>query len=295
MTASQGRSGNRCPTVRGPTDRLPTTTFDQLQNLTYISRSADRCTWRGHDCAFKRIEFDCDIRVLKDEITCRETLLAVMERDGLSGDQDPNIEMTRRFLVVPILAVVSGQTKPWKPGIVAGLLMPFSGHDLEILVREPDATLPITESQLHDLARGVQQLSKCGVQHGDIKYWNTVLQPAMPEETEEKLVLIDLGTVAPEYDGDAKALGTLLLWCLEHAPALRDDEGANARVVAAAAALVKEDFDGALGCFSAGDTRRDRVHLRAFHDGAYGRTVSLSIALQPIAEFVVDRPSRRTC
>lgn len=124
-------------------------------------------------------------------------------------------------------------------------IIPFSGHDLEILVRDPDATLPITESQLRDLIRDVQQLSKCGVKHGDIKSWNTVLQPAQPGETERKLVLIDLGTVAPEYDGDAKALGALLLWCLEHASALRDDEGANARVVAAAA-LAKEDFDGAL-------------------------------------------------
>jgi hypothetical protein len=171
----------------------------------------------------------------------------------LDNHTDPNVEMTKRFLVVPILAVVIGNRKPWEAGTVAGFLMPFCGRDLEMLTRDTGNTLPVTEAQLRDLVRGVQQLGKCGVEHGDIKYWNTVLQPG-EGSAEEKLVLIDLGSVAPEYPGDAKALGTLLLWCLGHARGLREDVEAKARVVAAAAALLaEEDFDTALKVL-AGDT-----------------------------------------
>ncbi|KAF5136346.1 hypothetical protein E5D57_000106 [Metarhizium anisopliae] len=53
------------------TDRLPTTAVDNLKNLTYISRSADRCTWNDQDCVFKRIEFDVDVEVIEDEIQTR--------------------------------------------------------------------------------------------------------------------------------------------------------------------------------------------------------------------------------
>ncbi|KAK3941737.1 hypothetical protein QBC46DRAFT_448404 [Diplogelasinospora grovesii] len=244
------------------TDKLPTTTFDQLESLTYISRSADRCTWHGKDCVFKRIEFDVDIEPIATEIRIRETLMDAIGPVG-NSIADVNAEMTRRFLVVPVLAVVIGiNSKPWKPGTVAGILMPFAGQDLEILARDnTDAALPITELQLRDLVRGVQELGKCGVEHGDIKYWNTVLQQPAEEDDDgaaaaaaAKLVLIDLGSVAPEYDGDAKALGTLLLWCLEHAaPTLRENEAARARVHAAAAALAEEDFDAALKSLSPGD------------------------------------------
>ncbi|KAH6849877.1 hypothetical protein B0I37DRAFT_370129 [Chaetomium sp. MPI-CAGE-AT-0009] len=44
-------------------------------------------------------------------------------------------------------------------------------------------------------------------------------------------VLIDLGTVVPEYEGDAEVSGTLLLWCVENVKGLREDAGAKARVV----------------------------------------------------------------
>ncbi|OIW33772.1 hypothetical protein CONLIGDRAFT_191406 [Coniochaeta ligniaria NRRL 30616] len=233
-----------------PTDKLPTTAFDQLENLTYISRSADRCTWHGKDCVFKRIEFDVDIKPIMTEIRIRESLINAI---GSAGPADANAEMLRRFLVVPVLAVVIGKSKPWKPGTVAGILMPFAGQDLEILARDADLPLPITEHQLWDLVRGVRELGKCGVEHGDIKYWNTVLQPAEGEDASAKLVLIDLGSVAPGYDGDAKALGALLLWCLEHVPALRENQATMAKVDAAAAALAEEDFDTALESLSPAD------------------------------------------
>lgn len=231
-----------------PTDTLPTTAVDNLKNLTFISRSADRCTWHNQDCVFKRIEFDVDVEVIKGEIQTRETLIHAMGRMPATQIND---EMVRRFCLVPILAVVIADRKPWKPGTVAGILMPYAGKDLESLVRNSNADLPLTLTQLLELVRGVRELVKSGAQHGDIKYWNTVLQPTGQGSGQAKLMLIDAGYEAPEYDGDASALGTLLLWCLENAPALRQDRQAKAMVVAAASALVNGNFDGALSCLSA--------------------------------------------
>lgn len=233
--------GHKC------TDRLPTTAVDNLKNLTYISRSADHCTWNDQHCVFKRIEFDVDIEVIESEIQTRETLIHAM---GRMPATQINGEMVRRFCLVPVLAVVIADRKPWKPGTVAGILMPYAGKDLESLVRNSNADLPLTLTQLLDLVRGVRELAKSGAQHGDIKYWNTVLQPTGQSSGPAKLMFIDAGSEAPEYDGDARALGTLLLWCLENAPALRQDRQAKAMVVAAASALVNGDFDDALSCLS---------------------------------------------
>ncbi|KFG79448.1 hypothetical protein MANI_014051 [Metarhizium anisopliae] len=230
------------------TDRLPTMAVDNLKNLSYISRSADRCTWNDQDCVFKRIEFDVDVEVIEDEIQTRETLIHAM---GPMPATQTNNEMASRFCLVPILAVVVADRKPWKPGTVAGILMPYAGEDLESLVRNRNTGLSLTLTQLLDLVRGVRELAKCGVQHGDIKYWNTVLQSTEQGDGPGKLMLIDAGSKAPEYDGDARALGTLLLWCLENTPALRQDRQAKVMVVAAASALFNGNFDAALSCLSA--------------------------------------------
>ncbi len=224
------------------TDRLPTTPVAELQNLVYISRSADRCVWRGQDCVFKWIEFDVDIRPITQEIRTREAL-----RDAILASSpeitDLDNEMARQFCVVPILAVVIADRAPWKEGSVAGVLTPFCGQDLEMVVRDGEE-LPLGTGQLAEVVKGFKRLRECGVEHGDIKYWNTVL-------LKERLLLIDLGSVAPGYDGDAKALGTLLLWCVENARGLREDAGTKASVVAAAAALLaEEDFDATLACLS---------------------------------------------
>ncbi|KAG8408724.1 hypothetical protein J3459_011005 [Metarhizium acridum] len=227
--------GHKC------TDRLPTTAVETLQNLTYISRSADRCTWQNQECVFKRIEFDVDVQVIEDEIRTREALIRSM---GSIPAAPVHSEMARRFCLVPIIAVVVADRRPWKSGSVAGILMPYAGEDLETLARNSN-DLPLTLAWLLDLVRGVGELAACGVQHGDIKYWNMVL------ETTGRLGLIDAGSEAPGYDGDAGALGRLLLWCLENARALRRDTQAKAMVVAAASALVDGDFDGAVGCLSA--------------------------------------------
>lgn len=245
----------------GPTDRLPTTSVDELHNLSYISRSADRCLWRGQDCVFKRIEFDVDIEVIEAEIRVRETLIeAIVSGDSSSSaaaandTTNVNEEMTRRFLVVPILAVAIGNRKPWAPNTVAGVLMPFAGRDLETLTQEEAENeeagsetplLDITLSHLRDLVSGVRELGKVGVQHGDIKYWNTVLQPL--SDGASRLVLIDAGTEAPEYEGDAKALQQLFYWCLENARGL---EGSRDKVLAAMEALGDGDFEAALEALS---------------------------------------------
>lgn len=121
-----------------PSDSLPCTTFGQLENLSYISRAADRCTWDGQECVFKRIEFDADFSGIEGEIRTHEKLIQIMKS---AGAVDLNAEMTRRFLLVPVLAVVIGHSKPRKPNTVAGLLMPYAGKDLEILVRECEASV----------------------------------------------------------------------------------------------------------------------------------------------------------
>ncbi len=238
-----------------PTDRLPTTPIHELQRLTYISRSADRCVWRGRDCVFKRVEFDVDIETIVGEIRAREALRdAILSSSPLSpsADLDLDAEMISQFCVVPILAVVIGDRAPWKHGTVAGVLTPFCGKDLEMLARPGIGDgFSVTVTQLAEVVRGVRRLRDCGVVHGDIKYWNTVLQQREGEEA--RLVLIDLGMEAPEYEGDVKALGTLLLWCVENVKGLRDDAGVKSRVVAAAAALrAEEDFDTALACLADG-------------------------------------------
>lgn len=232
-----------------PHNRLPTTSIENLDKLTYISRSADRCNWNNQDCVFKRIEFDVDIEVIETEIQTRETLINSMNK---IPTEQVNTEMARRFCLVPILAVVIGNRQPWKLDTVAGFIMPYAGSDLELLSRSSDTDLHITITHLRDLVRGVKELSRLGVQHGDIRYWNTVLQTAVQDDdSPDRLILIDAGCEAPDYDGDARALATLLYWCLENAPSLKRDRQAKAILVAAASALADEDFDTALSCLSA--------------------------------------------
>ena len=56
-----------------PTDRLPTAPIHELQRLTYISRSADRCVWRGRDC------------VCTSNSSCLYTVSAVSGAVGSTG------------------------------------------------------------------------------------------------------------------------------------------------------------------------------------------------------------------
>lgn len=76
--------GNFCYS-RGESDILPTTTFDQIKNKVHLSCSADRCTWQGYDCVFKRVEFQEDLEVMEREIRQREKLLRALDEDPKTG------------------------------------------------------------------------------------------------------------------------------------------------------------------------------------------------------------------
>jgi hypothetical protein len=256
-----------------PGHLLPTITFDQLRDKYYLSRAADYCSWQNRNCVFKRIEFNVDIPSHEHEIRQRETLIrairATREKDGSHGTGLFNMEkeIEARFNVVPVVAVV---TKPDENNtgevaqgssseeIVAGLLLPFAGDSLEIIASgAEDSTVSVDEWQLWDLLRGVRELNRCGVLHGDIRDWNVVIYepetaPATSEGKERaRLMLIDMGDVAPGYEGDAKAMGDLFLWCLEHSPTLTSDPEVKRRVEEAAEILgTNKDFDAALAVLS---------------------------------------------
>lgn len=229
-----------------PNDLFPTISVDTLTDLKYISRSADRCSSRGRDCVFKRIEFDVDIEVIEAEIRCREMLYRAMT--GVSSACFAE-EMEARFCLVPILAVVLADRPPWIPNTVAGILSPYAGRDLEKLVREEPGP-SLTLQQFRELAQGVQQISECGVLHGDVKYWNTVLQPAYAQGGSPKLMLIDIGTIAPGYKDDADGLAKLFLWCWENVASLRNDAYTSEMILAAADHLFRGNFEEAIICLS---------------------------------------------
>jgi len=46
---------------------IPIISFDRLVDKVDLGRAIDRCRWNDQDCAFKRIEFDCDIMALDRE------------------------------------------------------------------------------------------------------------------------------------------------------------------------------------------------------------------------------------
>ena len=231
------------------TDKLLTIQFNDIKRKIYLSKGVDYCVWNSQRCVFKRIEFDVDVKQFRREIRTRETLIDSMKGEVEAKDYD--IEMERRFNIVPIVAVVLHQEQPGRTSpSVAGFLMPFTGDSLEVAARTAPTLsgLHITELQLWDLARGVRELALCGLMHGDIRFWNVIVSGSSSDESatilrqQERLLLIDLGGIAPEYKSDAYALGDLLLWCLKHAPLLKEDK-ASARRVMIAASILKADED----------------------------------------------------
>ncbi|KAM5343499.1 hypothetical protein ACJ41O_012036 [Fusarium nematophilum] len=223
---------------RRGSDVLPTTTFDQVKEKIHLSCSTDRCVWNGLDCAFKRIEFVEDLEVMEREIRMREKLLHALREDPGAGTS-----IQERFHILPILAVVH---KHDKTDEILGILLPYGGTSLETLAggykygmgyRDDDGeedqdeaheeshcrssravmqptllfSSPITESHFQGLVMSVWELARAGVLHGDINDRNTLLTP------DNHLVLVDLGEVAPDYKGDAHALGSMMLWAAERA------------------------------------------------------------------------------
>lgn len=115
--------------------------------------------------------------------------------------------------------------------------------------------MPVTVEQLLDLVKGVRELSRCGITHGDICYWNIVLEesrhrPPATSSPGPRLHLIDMGDTAPDYENDAVALTGFLLWCVKHSLALRQDSASREKVFIVSALLNEVDFDGALGILS---------------------------------------------
>ncbi|CAH0043724.1 unnamed protein product [Clonostachys solani] len=226
--------GNFCYS-RGESDILPTTTFDQIKNKVHLNCSADRCTWEGIECVFKRVEFQEDLEAMEREIRQREKLLRALDEDPKTGFTT----IQSRFHVLPILAVV---LKSSDTDEVLGLLMPYGGQSLEDLAgryqygmgyrgddedeegeadseaRKTDevalqpASLPrlhITETQIQALVVALWELARAGVVHGDITDRNTLCME------DGQLVFIDLGGVAPDYQGDSHAMGLMITWALE--------------------------------------------------------------------------------
>lgn len=74
------------------------------------------------------------------------------------------------------------------------------------------ASLPrlhITETQIQALMVALWELARAGVVHGDITDRNTLCME------DGQLVFIDLGDVAPGYQGDSHAMGLMIRWVLE--------------------------------------------------------------------------------
>lgn len=173
--------------------------------------------------------------------------------------------------------------------IVAGFITPYMGRSLELFgAVQPSANvtsseyhppsmpangcltttadMPITMAQLLDLVKGVRELSRCGITHGDICYWNIVLEelgPWLASSSTPRLLLIDMGDTAPDYENDAVALADVLLWCLKHSSRLREDDASRKMLIVASALLQKVDFDGAIGLLSPASVFEDGLKAKA--------------------------------
>ncbi|KAI3392079.1 hypothetical protein diail_6185 [Diaporthe ilicicola] len=178
-----------------------------------------------------------------------------------------------------------------KSHTVAGFITPYMGRSLELLgaahpstdvesneahlpsmpaLGSPGTTVdvPITLEQLLDLVKGVRELSRCGVTHGDICYWNIVLEESGPRSTSSaapRLLLIDMGDTAPDYENDAVAMRGVLLWCLSHSPGLHEDAVSRNKVIIASALLNEFDFDGAIEVLSPVYVSEDGYNTEALH------------------------------
>lgn len=176
--------------------------------------------------------------------------------------------------------------------MVAGFITPYMGRSLELFEAiqpsqggvassedhtpsmpargclTPTADIPITMEQLLDLVKGVRELSRCGVTHGDICYWNIILEelePRLASSSAPRLLLIDMGDTAPDYENDAVALADVLLWCLKHSSRLRDDGVSQRKIIVASALLKEVDFDGAIELLSPVSVVEDGYKVTVSH------------------------------
>lgn len=201
----------------------------------------------------------------------------ISEGETLAEDEDEDEqELDEEQTRLRDASVMESQDPGKQSHIVAGFITPYIGRSLELFgavkpsgsVQSNEqslpsmpalgsltttADMPITLEQLLELVRGVRELSKCGVTHGDVCYWNIVIEesesrPAV--STAPRLLLIDMGDIAPDYENDAVALADVLLWCLEHSLSLRKDEVSRKKVIIASALLKEVEFSKAINILS---------------------------------------------
>jgi hypothetical protein len=171
---------------------LPTTSLGMISKRKYRSGRVDTCQWKGRTCAYKCIDFKEDIKGMLREIRTRETI-----REKL-GDQIHG--------VAPILAVVVQPSTQF----IDGILLPLYPSTLESYANDNTITL----QSFHGFVKTLTELHHIGITHGDICERNIAVSKS--ESGECELVFFDFGEVAPRYEGDVKATGKLLLWCVEH-------------------------------------------------------------------------------
>lgn len=162
-----------------------------------------------------------------------------------------NAELIRRFCLVPILGVVIANRKPWKAGTAAGILMPYLGQDMLRLTQDKHNQLPLTIVHLESLVRGVRNMVNCGVNHGDMRYWNVVLKPSRQGPRASRLILIDAGSELPYYERYTKALRKPFLWCHRSSPLLQRDRQSKSPIIAAANAPNAGNSDAVIAYLSA--------------------------------------------
>jgi hypothetical protein len=148
---------------------------NELEDKLYLGRGVDRFSWSKRDCVSKRIEFDIDIEQMDREIKARETLIAAINLN----DSSRNHLIEQTFNVIPILAVVLIRDTDDE---VAGILMPFAGPSLESMFGNSSNLQigkAITTKRLVDLTRGIGELARVGLLHGDINDRNTIYRISM--------------------------------------------------------------------------------------------------------------------
>jgi serine/threonine protein kinase len=197
---------------------LPTTSLALISKRKHLSGRVDTCQWEGRTCAYKCIDFKEDIERMQREIRIRETIWEKL------GDHNG---------VAPILAVVVEPSRQF----IDGILLPSYRSTLESHAND-DASA-ITLKSLHRFIKTLTELHQIGIIHGDICERNIAVSIIHEYPISEyELVLFDFGEVAPRYEGDVKAAGKLLLWCLEQFTWTQYEKET---IKDAASALLRED------------------------------------------------------
>ncbi|TAQ86215.1 hypothetical protein B7494_g5465 [Chlorociboria aeruginascens] len=226
---------------------IPMTTFDQVLQKDFMRGRVDSCIWQGRDCVYKRIIWKSDCESMRREIEVHTLLLQAVGHETESFETRTNL-VEERFNMVPILAIVVTES----PKVVLGILMPLAGENLAALagleklqglkaLPDPEESAlyknhpkrvpgkvwastkpsPFTGGQLCDLMRGLHELFRLRITHGDVRSQNVLLKHHTPKPGDEyqgrlRMVLIGLGDERKDYKGDPWGLADLYIWCTEN-------------------------------------------------------------------------------